>query len=60
MNENAREATFEEYMADFIIYILAMDTAFGVKRDLIGRLLGISYRYEKDVADATRKQECES
>ena len=59
MNENTREATFEEHMTDFIIHILAMDTAFGVKRDLIGRILGISYRYERDVADAIRKQECE-
>lgn len=58
MNEDKREATVEEYMTDFIIQILSLDATFGFKREMIGRILGISYRYEKDVADAIRKQEC--
>ena len=52
MNEDLREMTYEEQVANVIIQILAIGTSFGVKRDLIGHILSLSYRYERDIKDA--------
>lgn len=52
MSETAREMTYEEQIANFIMHILAIETPFGVKRDLISHLLGLTYRYERDIKDA--------
>lgn len=52
MSEAVREMTYEEQIANFIIYILAIDTPFGVKRDLISQILSLSYRHERDIKDA--------
>lgn len=52
MSETLREMTYEEQTANFIINIMAIDTPFGVKRDLIGQLLSLSYRHERDIKDA--------
>lgn len=52
MSEAMREMTYEEQLANFIMYILAIDTPFGVKRDLISRILSLSYYYERDIKDA--------
>ena len=35
-----------------IINILAIETPFGVKRDLISTILSLSYMYERDVKNA--------
>lgn len=55
MSEAVREATFDEYITNVIIHILALETAFGVKRDLISHILGISYRHERELVDARRR-----
>lgn len=52
MSEAVREMTYEEQIANVIIHILTIETPFGVKRDLIGYILGLSYRYERDIKDA--------
>ena len=52
MSDAVREMTYEEQIANFIMYILAIDTPFGVKRDLIGHILSLSYRHERDIKDA--------
>lgn len=52
MGEVMREMPYEEQLANFIIYILAIDTPFGVKRDLISRILSLSYYHERDIKDA--------
>ena len=52
MSEAVREMTYEEMIANNIIHILAIETPFGVKRDLISRILSLSYRHERDVKDA--------
>ena len=52
MSEAVREMTYEEQVANFIISILAIETPFGVKRDLIGHLMSLTYRYERDIKDA--------
>lgn len=52
MSETAREMTYDEQIANFIMYILAIETPFSVKRDLISHLLGLTYRYERDIKDA--------
>lgn len=52
MNETAREMTYEEQTVNIIMHILAMDTAFGMKRDLIGYVLGLSHRHEREIKDA--------
>lgn len=52
MSEAVREMTYEEQITNFIIYILAIDTPFGVKRDLISYILNLSYRHERDIKDA--------
>lgn len=52
MSEAAREMTYDEQIANFIIYILAIETPFSVKRDLISHLLSLTYRHERDIKDA--------
>lgn len=52
MSDTEREATYDELIANFIMHILAIETPFGVKRDLISHLLSLTYRYERDVKDA--------
>lgn len=52
MTEAVREMTYDEQVADFIINILAIETPFGVKRDLIMRFLSLTYRHERDIKDA--------
>lgn len=52
MSETAREMTYDEQIANVIINILAIETPFGVKRDLISHILSLSYRYERDVKNA--------
>ena len=52
MSEAVREMTYDELIANFIMYILAIETPFSVKRDLISRLLTLSYRHERDIKDA--------
>ena len=52
MTEAVREMTYDEQVADFIMNILAIETPFGVKRDLIMRLLSLTYRHERDIKNA--------
>lgn len=52
MNEAAREMTCDEQITNFIMHILAIETPFSVKRDLIGYLLSLTYRYEREIKDA--------
>ena len=52
MSEAVREMTYDEQIANFIMYILAIETSFSVKRDLISHLLGVTYRHERDIKDA--------
>lgn len=52
MDGTLREMTYDEQIANFIIHILAIETPFGVKRDLIGLLLSLTYRHELDIQDA--------
>ena len=52
MSESVREMTYDEQIANFIINILAIETPFSVKRDLISQLLSFTYRYERDIKDA--------
>lgn len=51
-SETLREMTYEEMMVNIIMHILAIDVPFGVKRDMIGHVLSLSYKYESDVKDA--------
>ena len=57
MSDNVREATFEEYVTNIILHILALETPFGIKRDLISQILGLSYRHERELIDAMRASE---
>lgn len=52
MGEAVREMTTDEQIANFIINILAIETPFSVKRDLISHLLSLTYRYERDIKNA--------
>lgn len=52
MSEAVREMTYDEQIVNFIIYILAIETPFSVKRDLISHLLSLTYRHERDIKDA--------
>lgn len=52
MSEAVREMTYEEQIANLIMHILAIDTPFGVKRDLISYALSLSYRHEREIKDA--------
>lgn len=52
MTEAVREMTYDEQVADFIIKILAIETPFGVKRDLIMYFLSLTYRHEREIKDA--------
>lgn len=52
MSEAAREMTYDEQITNFIVHILAIETPFSVKRDLISHLLSLTYRYERDIKDA--------
>lgn len=52
MNEAVREMTCDEQITNFIMHILAIETPFSVKRDLIGHLLSLTYRYEREIKDA--------
>ena len=52
MSEAVREMTYEEMIANAIMNILAIETPFGVKRELISHILALSYRYERDIKDA--------
>ena len=52
MSETAREMTYDEQITNFIMCILAIETPFSVKRDLIGHLLSLTYRHERDIKDA--------
>ena len=52
MSEAMREMTYDEQITNFIVYILAIETPFSVKRDLIGYLLSLTYRHERDIKDA--------
>ena len=54
MSEAVREMTYDEQIANFIINILAIETPFHVKRDLISHLLSLTYRHERDIIDAIR------
>lgn len=51
-SETMREMTYEEMIVNIIIHILDFDVPFGVKRDMIGYVLGLSHKYESDVRDA--------
>lgn len=55
MSEAVREMTYDEQITDFIILILAIETPFSVKRDLISHLLSLTYRHERDIKDALYK-----
>lgn len=55
-SEALREMTYEEMIANTIMNILAIDVAFGVKRDMIGQVLNLSYKYESDVKNALYTQ----
>ncbi len=57
MSDAVREATFDEYVANVIIHILALETTFGVKRDLISQILGLPYKHERELVDASRRAE---
>lgn len=52
MSDTAREMTYDEQIANFIMYILEIETPFSVKRDLISYLLSLTYRHERDIKDA--------
>jgi hypothetical protein len=52
MSLTAREMTYDEQIANLIMHILAIKTPFGVKRELISDLLGLTYRHERDIKDA--------
>lgn len=52
MSEAVREMTYDEQIANFIIHILAIETPFSVKLDLISHLLSLTYRHERDIKDA--------
>ena len=52
MSDTLREMTYDEQIANFIMNILAIETPFSVKRDLIGQLLSLTYRHERDIKDA--------
>lgn len=52
MGEISREMTYDEYITNFIIHILEIEVPFSVKRDLIGYVLSLTYRYERDIEDA--------
>ena len=52
MSKTLREMTYDEQIANFIMHILAIETPFGVKRDLISDLLSLTYRHERDIKDA--------
>ena len=52
MEEALREMTYDEMCANFIIQILAIEKPFSVKRDLIGHVLSLSDRHERDIKDA--------
>ena len=52
MSEALREMTYDEQVANFIINILAIETPFSVKRDLISHLLSLTYLHERAVKDA--------
>lgn len=52
MSEAMREMTYEEMVANIIIQILAMETPFEIKRDLIGHILSLSYQHDRDIKDA--------
>lgn len=54
MSEASREMTYEEMTVNIISHILAIEMPFGMKRDLIGHVLGLSYRHEGDIREATR------
>lgn len=56
MSEAVRELTTDEQIADFIMHILAIETPFGVKRDLISHLFSLTYRYERDIKNALYAQ----
>jgi len=56
MSDTAREMTYEEQVANFIINVLALDIMFCHKRDLIGLILGLSYRHERELKDALYTQ----
>ena len=52
MSDTLREMTYDEQIANFIMNILAIETPFSVKRDLIGQLLSLTYRHERDIKNA--------
>ena len=52
MSEAVREMTYDEQIANFIMHILEIEAPLSVKRDLIGQLLSITYRHERDIEDA--------
>ena len=52
MSETAREMTYDEQITNFIMYILAIEAPFSVKRELISHLLSLTYRHERDITDA--------
>lgn len=52
MSKSMREMTYDEQIANFIMYILAIETPFSVKRELISHLLSLTYRHERDIKDA--------
>ena len=52
MSETGREMTYDEQVANFIMQILAIETPFIVKCDLIGHLLSLTYRHDCDIKDA--------
>ena len=52
MSKTLREMTYDEQIANFIMHIMAIETPFGVKRDLISDLLSLTYRHERDIKDA--------
>lgn len=52
MSEAVREMTYDEQIANFIMHILAIEAPLSVKRDLIGQLFSLTYRYERDIKDA--------
>ena len=52
-----RQATFEEQAQNMSIHILTLELPFGMKRDLLGQLMSLTYIHEQDMFDASRKVE---
>ena len=54
MSETAREMTYDELIVNVIMNILALEVPMGVKRDMMGHVLGLSYTHEREMINALR------